>query len=208
MEQSTDVRDATQAATKHILVSDLLLRAKIKQRKHVRMNMRPVARGCTVTGLTALALGVSAVLIAAPTDCAVAEGSTQIIVAQHQAAPAVGSRGETPEQKMRRRFPQPARVGDLLGLRVLDDNEVTIGIVRHVVRTSTGSIQLIVAPAGALGWGGRLVAVPLEAVAILGRQPASLDMKPEEYTAASTWMPAAEQVLPPDEIIRIALTRR
>ena len=39
---------------------------------------------------------------------------------------------------MRRRFPQPVRVGDLIGLPVLDDSHVTIGLVRQAVRTPEG----------------------------------------------------------------------
>jgi len=104
-----------------------------------------------------------------------------------------------PEERMRRRFPQPVQVGNLTGLRVLDDNDLTIGIVRHVVRTKEGEIRVIIAHSGPLGRGGRLVAVPIEAVAILGRQLASLDMQPEEYKSAATWEAAGAQVLPSEE---------
>ena len=54
------------------------------------------------------------------------------------------------EERMRRRFPQPVRVGDLIGLRVLDDNDVTIGIVRHVARTTEGKVLLMI-PARSAG---------------------------------------------------------
>ncbi len=109
---------------------------------------------------------------------------------------------------MRRRFPHPVRVGDLIGLRVLDDNNVTIGFVRQVVRTPQGKIVLIVAHSGVLGWGGRLVAVPIEVVGIMGRQLASLDMKPQEYAAAPPWSGGDAAVIPPDEKILIALAKR
>jgi hypothetical protein len=114
----------------------------------------------------------------------------------------------TPEERMRRRFPHPVRVGDLIGLRVLDYNDVTIGVVRHVVRTTGGKIQLIVAHTGPLGWGGRLVSVPIEAVAILGRQLASLDMKPAEYASAATWTTGTSELLGTEETIPIGLTKR
>jgi hypothetical protein len=130
-----------------------------------------------------------------------------IILAQHQPQAAT-PQADTPQERMRRRFPHPVRVGDLVGLRVLDDNDATIGIVHQAVRAPDGSILLIVAHSGVLGWGGRLVAVPIEAIAIFGRQLASLDMKPEEYASAPTWTGAAGQVLPPDESILIGLTRR
>jgi hypothetical protein len=55
--------------------------------------------------------------------------------------------------------------------------------------------------------GRRLVAVPIEAVAILGRQLASLDMMPEEYAAAPTWTGGGE-LIAADEKILIGLTRR
>lgn len=109
---------------------------------------------------------------------------------------------------MRRRFPHPVHVGDLIGLRVLDYNDVTIGVVRHVARTTEGKIQVIVAHTSPLGWGGRLVSVPIEAVAIFGRQLASLDMKPEEYASAATWTTATAELLGTKETILIGLTKR
>jgi len=109
---------------------------------------------------------------------------------------------------MRRRFPQWVRVADLIGLRVLDYDDVTIGIVRHVARTSEGKIRLIVAHSGPLGWGGRLVSVPIEAVAIFGRQLASLDMAPAEYASAATWTGSGAELLGGEEKILIGLTKR
>jgi PRC-barrel domain len=111
-------------------------------------------------------------------------------------------------ERMLRRYPQPVRVGDLIGLRVLDDNDSTIGFVRQVVRTPQDKIALIVAYDGWFGWGARPVAVPIEVVGILGRQIASLDMARSEYAAAPTWQAAGAKVLGDDESIRIALARR
>jgi hypothetical protein len=112
------------------------------------------------------------------------------------------------EERMNRRFPQPVRVGDLIGLRVLNDDDVTLGFVRQVVRTPEGKIQLIVSYSKWLGYFGRPVAVPIEVVAILGRQLAALDMPPSEFAAAPTWQSADATVLPVDDTIRIALGRR
>jgi hypothetical protein len=122
-----------------------------------------------------------------------------------QPAPA---RDDSPEARMNRRFPQKIRVGDLIGLPVLDDGDVTLGHVRKVVRTPEGKIKLIVSYSRWFGWGGRPVSVPIEVVAILGRQLASLDMAPREYEAAPTWIEAGDLAVPQDEIIRIAITRR
>jgi hypothetical protein len=96
----------------------------------------------------------------------------------------------SPEEKMRQRWPQPVKVGDLIGLRVLDWHDSTIGFVHRVVRTPDGKVQLVVNHGRLLGWGGRLVPVPIEVVAILGRQIAALDMPREEFDTAPTWTDA------------------
>ena len=45
---------------------------------------------------------------------------------------------------------------------------------------------------GFLGWRQRLVAVPIEVVAIAGRQLAALDMTRAEFDAAPAWSDPAE----------------
>jgi PRC-barrel domain len=93
-------------------------------------------------------------------------------------------------------------------LPVLDGDDVTLGRVQKVVRTQEGKIRLIVSYSKWFGWFGRPVAVPIEVVAILGRQIDSLDMRPKEYEAAPTWSQGQDQTIRDDEIIRIALGRR
>lgn len=110
-------------------------------------------------------------------------------------------------ERMNRRFPQPVRVGDLIGLPVLDDRSSTLGLVRQVVRTADGKIKLIVSYSRWFGWFGRPVAVPIEVVGIEGRQVASLDMPRSEYAAAPTWQGRDATALPDDATIRIALGR-
>jgi hypothetical protein len=123
----------------------------------------------------------------------------------------------TPEEKMNRRFPQPVRVGFLIGLPVLDWQDRTIGFITGVVRTPAGRIQLVVAyrswlgwlpSGGVFDWGRRPVAVPLETVAILARQVAALDMPREEFDAAPTFAVAQAAPLGAADTIRIAVTRR
>jgi hypothetical protein len=114
-------------------------------------------------------------------------------------------------ERMNKRYPQPARVGDLIGYPVLDDNSRTLGYVRHVVRTADGKIELIVAYNSWCGWCGidtRLIAVPIEVVGLLGRQIASLDMPPSEFAAAKPWNGSGATVLGNDDTIRVALARR
>jgi hypothetical protein len=113
-------------------------------------------------------------------------------------------------ERMSRRFPQPVRVGDLVGLPMLNDSASTLGYVRQVVRTSAGKTELIVAYNKWFGWFGwftRPVAVPLEAVGIEGRQLVSLDMPSGEYTRSPAWQSDNATALPGDATIQIALAR-
>jgi hypothetical protein len=114
----------------------------------------------------------------------------------------------SPEEKMQRRYPQPVKVGDLIGLPVLDDYDRTLGRVKSVVRTAGGKIQLIVPYGGFLGWRQRLVAVPIELVAIAGRQLAALDMTRAEFDAAPAWNDPKSEPIPASDIIRIGLYKR
>jgi sporulation protein YlmC with PRC-barrel domain len=153
---------------------------------------------------SALALVVLASLAAAEDRAAV---PIRLAQAPHDMVP------QTPmptaaEARMNMRFPQPVRVGDLIGLPVLDDDDTTLGRVREVVRDPKGKIKLIVGYSKWWGLGGRPVAVPIEVVVILARQIDSVDMKPAEYASAPTWMAGTDQPIAPDQIIRIGVGRR
>jgi hypothetical protein len=128
-------------------------------------------------------------------------------------ADAVAEKELTPEQKMQKRFPHPVRVGDLIGLPVLDDDDSTIGYVRQVVRSPDGKISLIVPYSARFGWvhtewGKRAVAVPIETVVILARQLDAVDMPRSEFDEAPTWTPSEGQVVGADEKTLIGLGRR
>ena len=121
---------------------------------------------------------------------------------------------KTPEQKMQARYPQPIRVGDLIGQPVLDGDHATIGFVQRVVRAGDGKIKLIVPYRTWLAWaqflGGydaRPVAVPLEVVGSMGPALSSIDMDREDYGQAPTWHPGVDKDIPPDETIGIAIAR-
>jgi hypothetical protein len=207
----TFVPTLSHAVQRHESVERIVTR-NARVRVHRRSAMMPKAM-------------VSALLIAAaltfhgPTSQATAQ-ALRLAAAPPaiEASPkAEAEREPSPEEKMQRRFPQPVRVGDLVGLPVLDWLDSTIGYVRQVVRTPDGKIRLIVPYGRRLGWvryGGifdwqrRPVAVPLEVVAILGRQLAALDMSREEFDQAPTWTSTQDQPIPPNETIRIAITRR
>ncbi len=111
------------------------------------------------------------------------------------------------KERYLKRFPQPARVGDLIGLPVIDLNSRTLGYVEQVARTQAGEIEFIVSYSRWWGWFGRPVAVPLEALGIEGGQLVSLDMPASEYDAAPTWHDTGVTPLPTDATVRVALSR-
>jgi|SRR6516165_2967350 len=160
----------------------------------------------------ALILGLAIGFIAPPNAAMpVTRRDAAFVMAQAMVPPTGMNDAQKPmpmEERMHRRFPQPVRVGDLIGLPVLDDDDSTIGFVRQVVRTPDSKIKLIVPYSRWFGWFGRPVAVPIEAVVILGRQLASVDMSPSEYAAAPTWQGQDVLILQNDEIIQVALGRR
>jgi hypothetical protein len=114
----------------------------------------------------------------------------------------------TPEQKMAKRFPQPVRVSFLLGLPVLDENSTIIGYVHAVVRTPEGKIQLVMPIGGFLGFGSRLIPIPIEIVGMLGAQVAVVDMPGDRFQSSPTWTSLRAKPLDASETIRVALTRR
>jgi hypothetical protein len=163
---------------------------------------------------TAKAAAVTFLLgaVAAPVMAQAPDRESIIIAASSQKSVGGVTSNETrqllPEERMQRRYPQPTRAGDLIGLPLLDDDDRTIGHIKHVVRTQAGKLQLIVTYGGFLGWRQRLIAVPIEVVAIAGRQLAALDMTTAEFAAAPAWNEALTTPVAPDEVIRVALYRR
>jgi hypothetical protein len=143
-------------------------------------------------------------------DSSTVQGGGQAVLMSASSPVAQSKSADTmsPEEKMRRRFPQAVKVGDLIGLPVLDDHDRTLGRVKSVVRTATGKIELIVPYGGFFGWRQRLVAVPIEVVAIAGRQLAALDMPRAAFEAAPAWSDPQSQPIGPSEVIRVALYRR
>jgi hypothetical protein len=167
--------------------------------------------------ITAGLISCGAILNLAPAAALDFESPFVVAAAPQTGAPPEKGEEHTPEQLMNRRFPQPVRVGFLVGLPVLDWNDSTIGYIQQVVRTPEGKIQLIVPynpwfgfvrNGGVLDRWRRLVAVPIETVAILARQVDALEMSREDFDEAPTFQPSMATPLPADDQIRIAITRR
>lgn len=143
-------------------------------------------------------------------DARAANADRPVVLAQAMVPPTGMNDADKPmpmDERMSRRFQQPVRVGDLIGLPVLNNNDLTLGFVRQVVRTPAGRINLIVSYSKWFGWFGRPIAVPVEVVAIDGRELVAIDMSPNEFAAAPTWQGNNATVLSNDVSIRVALGR-
>ncbi len=112
-------------------------------------------------------------------------------------------------QRAAQRYPQPIRVGELIHRQVLRpvEQQDVLGRVASVMRRPDGAILVIVDLGGVLGLGTRPVAVPIEAVALLGEYVTVLDLTPEQLRTLPTFDGASAVPLEPAAVIRVGLTR-
>lgn len=105
------------------------------------------------------------------------------------------------------RYPQPVRVGDLVGRDVLKPVEAqpVLGQVVAVVKHADG-FDLVMRYGGLLGIGGHLVEVPLDAAALLGEHVAMMELTPEQLDGLPT-VPAPADALPGAATVTMGLVR-
>lgn len=116
--------------------------------------------------------------------------------------------GLTPQERMNRRFPQPVRVGDLIGIPLQDFDDRSLGTVSKVVRDSRGEIGIVVQHCDFLVFQCRPVRVPIEAVVILARHLNLLDITRDGFLSLPRWNPDGDAQIASDEIIKIGIGRR
>jgi hypothetical protein len=97
----------------------------------------------------------------------------------------------------------PVRVGDLLDLPILDESRSVMGRVRGVVKTGDGKIQLLLPIGGLLGFGERLVAIPIENTVLTGPQVMVLEVPPDRFQKSATWYGSNSETLAATETIPI-----
>ena len=107
------------------------------------------------------------------------------------------------------RFPQPVRVGDLLHRAVLQplESQPRLGSVQNVVRRADGRVDIIVKYDVALWIFTRPIAVPVEAMTLLGAAMEIVDFTPDQLGSFKTDDGAGATPLPHDSIIQVGLAR-
>ena len=132
------------------------------------------------------------------------------VLAQAAAPPAAPTlAAPTLAERQARRFPQPVRVGDLIGRDVLKPIEAqpVLGHVVAVVRRGDGGLDAIVRFGGVLGFGARPIAIPMEAMALMGQFMAVMDFTPAELSTFPTDDGAALSRVATDDTIRVGIVK-
>ena len=107
------------------------------------------------------------------------------------------------------RFPQPVRVGDLLGREVLRpvESQDVLGRVRQLVRDGNGQIMVVVDFGGFLGFGTRPIAVPVDAMVLLGQDMEIVAFTPNQLRQFPTFSPSSTTDVADDTIIKVGLAK-
>jgi hypothetical protein len=107
------------------------------------------------------------------------------------------------------RFPQPIRVGDLPGRDVLlpVESQDVLGRVRRLVRERNGQIMVVVDFGGFLGFGSRPIAVPVDAMVLLGQDVEIVAFTPEQLRQFPTFSPAGTTDVADDTIIKVGVAK-
>jgi hypothetical protein len=107
------------------------------------------------------------------------------------------------------RFPQPVRVGQLLGRVVLQpvESQTVLGHVRAVVRDSQGQEMVVMNFGGFLGFGSRLIAVPLDAMVLVGEAMEVAAFTPQQLRRFATFTPPGTTPVPAETVVKVGLAK-
>ena len=107
------------------------------------------------------------------------------------------------------RFPQPVRVGDLLGREVLRpvESQNVLGRVRRVVRDRNGQIMVVIDFGGVLGFGSRPIVVPVDAMVLLGQDMEIVAFTPKQLQQFPTFSPSGTTDVSDDTVIKVGLAK-
>ncbi|MCA7119530.1 MAG: PRC-barrel domain-containing protein [Acidibrevibacterium sp.] len=107
------------------------------------------------------------------------------------------------------RFPQPVQVGALLARDVLQPvpSQRVLGTVRSIISDQMGTIEAVVAYGGFLGFGARPIAVPIDAMVLLGQDMEIVAYTPEALNHFPTFSAAGSTPLPLNAVIRVGLAK-
>lgn len=107
------------------------------------------------------------------------------------------------------RFPQPVRVGDLPGRAVLQpvESQAVLGTVRSIVQDRTGRLLVVIELKRWFGLTTRTVAVPIEAMVLVGDTVAIVAYTPEQLWAMPVFDMPDLAALAADATVKVGLAK-
>lgn len=107
------------------------------------------------------------------------------------------------------RFPQPVRVGDLPGRAVLQpvESQTVLGRVRSIVQDGAGGVLVVIELERWFGLTTRVVAVPVDAMVLVGDAVEVVVHTPEQLWALPVFDAAGDTALAADATIKVGLAK-
>ena len=87
------------------------------------------------------------------------------------------------------------------------ESQDVLGRVRSVVRDRNGQIMVVIDFGGFFGFGTRPIAVPVDAMVLLGQDMEIVAFTPKQLQQFSTFSPSGTTDVPNDTIIKIGLAK-
>ncbi|MCB8882755.1 hypothetical protein ACELLULO517_21095 [Acidisoma cellulosilytica] len=107
------------------------------------------------------------------------------------------------------RFPQPVRVGDLTDRLILQpvESQIILGRVHAVVRNAQGEVSVVMNFGGFYGYGGRLIAVPIDAMVLLGDEMEVVAYTPKQLAGFATFSADGTTPVADDAFLKVGLAK-
>jgi hypothetical protein len=107
------------------------------------------------------------------------------------------------------RFPQPVTVGDLLHREVQRpvESHDYLGRVEKIVRSKSGALQVVMSYGGFLAFGARQIAVPADAMVLVGQTMEVVAYTPDQLAHFPVFAAGDATPLPNSDIIKIGLAK-
>ncbi len=116
----------------------------------------------------------------------------------------------TLQQRQQMRFPQPVRVGSLLGEEVVQRGVThkKLGTVIGVFKDGDGDLELVFRYGAIFGFGGRMIAPPLEELSLVGPMLKINDLDNKDLAALPTFQRTSGSFLAANQIIEMGVDRK
>lgn len=107
------------------------------------------------------------------------------------------------------RFPQPVRAGDLRGRLILQpvESQIILGRVHALVQDAHGNVMVVMNFGGFYGFGGRLIAVPIDAMVLLGEDMEVVAYTPNQLTGFANFSQTGTSPVGDNTILKVGLAK-